>query len=54
MKEEVIWKEAKEAEKRISLHISETPLEYSHYLSQESGSNVSLKLDNFQITKIVF
>ncbi len=50
MKAEDIWKEAKEGERRIRQHISETPLEYSPYLSQLSRSHVFLKLENFQIS----
>lgn len=45
-----IKKEALEAEKRIRKLIRETPLEYSHYLSQLGNCQVYLKLENLQLT----
>lgn len=45
-----VVKEVTEAEKRIRKYIRETPLEYSHFLSQKGDANVYLKLENFQVT----
>ncbi|MEQ8425930.1 MAG: pyridoxal-phosphate dependent enzyme, partial [Cyclobacteriaceae bacterium] len=39
-----------EAEKLIRPNIRETPLEYSYPLSDQSGCEVYLKLENIQIT----
>ncbi len=39
-----------EAEQRLRRYIKETPLEYSHYLSQLSDAHVWLKLENLQHT----
>jgi len=36
--------------KRIATHIRKTPVEFSHSMSNSSGSKVLLKLENFQIT----
>lgn len=47
---EMIKKEAIEAEERIRDHIRETPLEYSPYLSQLVDGRVFLKMENLQIT----
>ncbi|MCP4218741.1 MAG: threonine/serine dehydratase [bacterium] len=47
---EIVYKEALEAEERISPHIVETPLEYSRYLSRLIGGRVFLKLENVQVT----
>lgn len=38
------------AANRIKAHIRETPLEHSPWLSDETGANVWLKLENLQIT----
>ena len=45
-----VRQEVIQAEKRIKRYIRKTPLEYSHYLSDASNSNVFLKLENFQVT----
>jgi len=45
-----VRKETIEAEKKIRDSIRKTPLQYSPYLSKESGGNVYLKLENFQVT----
>jgi threonine dehydratase len=42
--------EAQLAEDRIRPHIRETPLEYSPFLSRETGAAVYLKLENLQLT----
>jgi len=39
-----------EAEKRIRPYLRETPLEYSHVLTNMTGSEVYLKLENIQVT----
>ncbi|MFX0087176.1 MAG: threonine/serine dehydratase [Candidatus Hodarchaeota archaeon] len=46
----VIAQRVKEAENRIRNYIRETPIEFSHYLSEIGGCNVYLKLENQQIT----
>ena len=38
------------AERRIRRHIRETPVEHSLPLSVETGAEVYLKLENFQVT----
>lgn len=38
------------AHKKIQPHIRKTPLEYSHQLSEQTGSEVYLKLENWQKT----
>ena len=43
-------KDVDAALKRIATHIRETPVEFSHSMSNSSGSKVLLKLENFQIT----
>jgi threonine dehydratase len=43
-------REVELAEKRIRRHIRETPLEASPYLSQETGCEVTLKLECAQVT----
>lgn len=43
-------REIREAYQRISPHIRQTPLEFSYALSQLSGAEVYLKLENLQIT----
>ena len=35
---------------RIKNHIRRTPVQFSHYLSSSTGSDVYLKLENYQIT----
>lgn len=45
-----IKKEVQLAEKRIRLHIRETILEHSLYLSQHGNANVYCKLENLQFT----
>ena len=45
-----VRKETLEAEKRIRGAVRKTPLQYSTYLSKESGGNVYFKLENFQVT----
>ena len=45
-----IRREVLEAEDRIRLHIRQTPLEPSHWLGQQAGCEVYLKLENLQIT----
>ena len=45
-----ITRETLAAEKRIREYIRETPLEYSHYLSELCSCRVFLKLENYQIT----
>jgi threonine dehydratase len=45
-----IGKEVSKAEKRIRIHIRETPVEYSPFLSQLGDCEVYLKLENFQLT----
>jgi threonine dehydratase len=45
-----IPKETLEAEERIRPHIRQTPLEHSPHLSQLTGGEVYLKLENVQIT----
>ena len=45
-----VRRETIEAEKKIRDSIRKTPLQYSPYLSKESGGNVYLKLENFQVT----
>ncbi len=35
---------------RIKNHIRRTPVQFSHYLSNSTGSDVYLKLENYQIT----
>jgi threonine dehydratase len=45
-----IHREVLEAEQRIRLHIRETPLEPSPWLSRQAGCEVYLKLENLQIT----
>ena len=45
-----IIKNVIEAEKRIKPHIRETPVEFSHHLSEISECNVYLKLENQQLT----
>ncbi len=45
-----ITQRVKEAENRIRNYIRETPIEFSHYLSEIGGCNVYLKLENQQIT----
>ena len=45
-----IARETLAAEKRIREYIRETPLEYSHYLSDMGNCRVFLKLENYQIT----
>jgi threonine dehydratase len=42
--------EVLEAEKRIRKYITETPLQYSQFLSKAGGCKVYLKLENMQIT----
>ncbi len=39
-----------QAEQKIRPYIRKTPLEYSHYLSKSTKSQVFLKLENFQFT----
>jgi threonine dehydratase len=39
----------REAKKRIDKYILRTPLEYSHTLSEQAGSNVFLKLESLQV-----
>ena len=43
-------KEVDAALKRIATHIRKTPVEFSHSMSNNSGSKVLLKLENFQVT----
>ena len=43
-------KDVDAALKRIATHIRKTPVEFSHSMSNSSGSKVLLKLENFQIT----
>lgn len=45
-----IGKEVLKAEKRIRIHIRETPVEYSPFLSQLGDCEVYLKLENIQLT----
>lgn len=45
-----IQREVLEAEDRIRLHIRQTPLEPSLWLSQQAGCEVYLKLENLQVT----
>lgn len=45
-----VRRETLEAEERIRLHIRQTPLEPSPWLSQQTGCEVYLKLENLQIT----
>jgi threonine dehydratase len=45
-----IVKEASKAEQNIGPYIRETPLEFSPYLSSMGGSQLYLKLENFQLT----
>jgi threonine dehydratase len=53
-KADIIAKEVKNevlaAEKRIRIHIRETPVEYSPYLSHLGNCHVYLKLENIQLT----
>jgi threonine dehydratase len=42
--------ECHEAAGRIAAHVRRTPVEYSHPLSEASGAEVYLKLENFQAT----
>lgn len=42
--------ECHEAAGRIAAHVRHTPVEYSHWLSQASGAEVYLKLENLQAT----
>ena len=39
-----------EAHEAIRAHVRETPLEHSPYLSETTGADVYLKLENFQVT----
>ncbi len=50
MRDEKILAEVEAAEKRIRPYIRETPLEPSHELSERSGADVYLKLENQQIS----
>ena len=50
MRDEKILAEVEAAEKRIRSYIRETPLEPSHELSERSGADVYLKLENQQIS----
>ena len=43
-------KDVDAALKRIATHIRKTPVEFSHSMSNNSGSKVLLKLENFQVT----
>ncbi len=45
-----IYNQVPKAKERISPYIRQTPLDYSYYLSQETDSNVYLKLENIQLT----
>ena len=45
-----VRREVLEAEKRIRFHVRQTPLEPSLWLSQITGAEVYLKLENLQIT----
>lgn len=50
MDNKTIFTNVVEAMAAIEGHIRKTPLEYSQYLSKETGAEVFLKLENFQIT----
>jgi threonine dehydratase len=51
VKENMDWKkEILATEQRIRLHVLETPLERSHYLSKAGGAEVWLKLEHLQHT----
>ncbi|MEL7340454.1 MAG: pyridoxal-phosphate dependent enzyme, partial [Bacteroidota bacterium] len=45
-----VYEAVKAAESRIRPHILETPIEYSPWLSQETGAEVWLKLEHLQRT----
>lgn len=48
MNDRELFEEVESAERRIRAHVRETPLEYSPYLSEASGAEVFLKLENQQ------
>ena len=50
MTDNITFPQITSAHKKIQPHIRKTPLEFSHQLSEQSGSEVYLKLENWQKT----